>query len=164
MTAKKTENKSKNKVKKKKNKTPVAKAVNEVYTAVLTGKYQQNAERIATAQSLITLRSIEVRKSDELEMGLYGAYKECRERIIKLLLTTVLNNNLRLIDAQIVMEMLKNEVTMISAWEYEHLDEAEAIIAPLTEDIEIAHSSKTIELFKALGNPSSSSGEGEGDY
>lgn len=141
----------KTKTKKKKGKSPVTKAVDNVYNAVLTGNYQATTERMATAHALITLRSIELHKNDELESMLYIAYKEYREKIVKLILTAVLTNNLRLVDSQIMIEMIKNEIAMISAWEYEHLDEADEIIIPLTDEGEAPKPLKTLELFKALG-------------
>jgi hypothetical protein len=149
MATKKTEVKIK--PKKKKAKSPTSKVVDNVYSAVLTGNYQPNAERIATAQALITLRGVELHKNDELEGMLWAAYRDCREKVVKTILSSVLSNNLRLIDAQIILEMIRNEAAMISSWEYEHLDYADELISPLTKDEPLAKSSKTLELFKALG-------------
>jgi hypothetical protein len=143
--------KPKSKPKTKKKKTPVNSAVDNVYASIMTGNYQPSPDRLATAQALMTLRGIEIKKTEELEVLLWAAYRGCREKIIKTLLGTVLANNLRLIDSQLLLEMLRNEVAMISAWEYEHLDEADNIIAPLQSKPEAMKQSKTLELFKALG-------------
>jgi hypothetical protein len=153
MTTKKIEIKPKIKPKKKKGKKPVAMAVENVYNSVLTGKYQASAERISTAQALMTLRSIELHKNEELETWLWAAYRDCREKMIKNLLTAALDHNLRLIDAQIILDLIRNEIALISAWEYEHLDEADEIIAPVSMNGDEKKPSKTLELFKALGTP-----------
>jgi hypothetical protein len=153
MTTKKIEIKPKIKPKKKKGKNPVTTAVETIYGAVLGGKYQPTAERISTAQALMTLRGIELHKNEELETLLWAAYGDYREKLIKTLLGAALEHNLRLIDAQIVLDLIRNEMAMISAWEYEHLDEADSIIAPLSTNGAEKKPSKTLELFKALGVP-----------
>jgi hypothetical protein len=146
-----TEIKPKTKIKKKKEKTPVAQAIDRVYKTVLVGNYVPTMERIATSQALLTLRGIEIKKTDELEAQLFLAYRECREKIIRTLLTAVLHNNLRLVDTQIILEMLKNEISMMGAWEYEHLDEADEIISPTNTKEDDTKTLKSLELFKALG-------------
>jgi hypothetical protein len=151
MTEKKTKPAVKVKVNKKKSKSPSNKVTDKVFRAVLTGNFQPNAERLATAQALITLRTIELHKNDELETMLWSAYRECREKVVKTILGAVLKNKLRLIDAQIIVEMIKNETAMISAWEYEHLDTADELISPFTNDSVPIKTTKTLELFKALG-------------
>lgn len=152
MATKKTETKVKTTTKKKKIKSPTAKAIDDIYNSVLTGNFQVNPERIATAQALVILRSIELRKNDELGTSLWIAYQECREPVLRSMLTAILKNGLRLIDAQIMMDMIKNEVAMLSAWEYEHLDEADEIIKHMEDKKYGIKTSKTLELFKAIGS------------
>jgi hypothetical protein len=143
--------KSKTKIKKKKEKPPITKAVDRVYRTVLAGNYLPSMERISTSQALLTLRGIEIKKTEDLEAQLLSAYRACREKIIRTLLSAVLHNNLRLVDTQIILEMLRNEISMMGAWEYEHLDEADDIIAPTNTKEDDTKTLKSLELFKALG-------------
>jgi len=150
---KKTETVPKPKAKKKAAKSPITIAVDEVMRTVLTGNYPATPERIAISHALFTLRSLDIHKTEEVEKTMWLTYKECREKILRTVIYTVLKNNMRLIDVQIVLEMLKNEAAMISAWEYEHIDEADEIITPAMNKEMMESNAKMIELFKSLGNP-----------
>jgi hypothetical protein len=113
---------------------PIDIAVDEVYNRALSGGLTNNSDRMAVSRALTVLRTMEMKTESTVECAIHNAYKECREKIFKVVLESVLKNNLRFIDVAIIMEMLYTESNILSVWEYENLDDADIIMATVNEE------------------------------
>lgn len=150
---------------KKKHPDPINMVTGNIYNTVLTGSYTPTADRLAIAKSLTVLRGIEVRKTEELEIQLMLAYKNCREKLVKMLIETVLNHDLRLVDAQLIYETLATEVSLLSVWEYEHLDQSDEFFAKIVPSKSLLNEEgkKVNELFEMLGKRKDEGGDDNGN-
>lgn len=128
--------------------------IDEVYNTIMTGNLPNTPERVAMARALVVLRTIEMKRETAIEVPLNIAYKQCREAVFKAVLEAIVVNELRLIDAMIIMEMLYNESAIIPVWEYENLDESDLLIGGETFDLLTPNEqggNSSMDFFKCLG-------------
>lgn len=131
--------------------------IDEVYNTIMSGSLPNTPERAAMARALVVLRTIEMKRETAIEIPLNVAYKQCREAVFKAVLEAIVVNELRLIDAMIIMEMLYNESAIIPVWEYENLDESDLLIGGETFDLinpTESGGTSSMEFFNCLGGGS----------
>jgi hypothetical protein len=132
-----------------------------IFKTILTGSYPVTADRMMISKALSTLRGLEIRKDEKAEMSLLNAYRQCRETVLKTIIKAIVDNNMRLVDGQIIMEMIAPEIVILSAWEYEHLDEADKMITPTIISASQRNAAKSaLEILKTLdGNACADEGD-----
>lgn len=107
-------------------------------------------EKIKISVALSTLRMNEISREQDIEYTLYSVMNECREPVIRMILESIIKNNMRFVDCGIILSSILRDSASLAVWEYENVAMSDEFFG--SGDGVVDKKSSIMDIFKELGD------------
>jgi hypothetical protein len=125
--------------------------VNTLYELIFKNAPPMTDNKLKIAMALSTLRMYEIDKENMAEYAIYSAINAIKEPIIKSIMKSIIDNNLRFIDAGVILSSIMKDVAGLSVWEYENLQIADGVLGTPEEPTVKENNTHMMDIFNSLG-------------